>query len=47
MSYQDKYLKYKNKYLELKGAGFDKLPDVLSNEIIVSSQGNCNYTRFS
>ena len=41
MTYQEKYLKYKKKYLELKGgAGFHDLPDVLINEI-VSSQGNC------
>jgi hypothetical protein len=39
MTYQEKYLKYKKKYLELKGAGLDKLPDVLNNEI-VSSDGN-------
>ena len=41
MTYQEKYLKYKKKYLELKGAGFDDLPEELIDEIIVSSQGNC------
>ena len=41
MSYQEKYLKYKKKYLELKGgAGLDKLPEELINEIL-SSQKNC------
>ena len=42
MTYQEKYLKYKKKYLELKGgADLDELPEVLINEVISSSQNNC------
>ena len=39
MSYQEKYLKYKKKYLELKGAGLNDLhSDVLDNIYFQSYQ---------
>ena len=42
MTYQEKYLKYKKKYLELKGAGLNELPSDVLDKIILYTKDKEN-----